>query len=60
MAVIIQNMTEKRGGVYGKGKQSYDLRINYNKLCEVEHNFEDGLATLLRLAADKLDYVEDK
>jgi len=60
MAVVILNVSEDNGLEYGKGKQVYQLRINYRILCTLEHNFEDGLSSLLREAADNLDETENK
>jgi hypothetical protein len=59
MAVIIHNVTEILGhGEYGKGKQTYDLKINHRLMCRFNHHFEDGLAICLRAAADQLEITE--
>ena len=57
MAVIIQNMTPHED--YGSGVQQYDLRINRIWKASFEHNFEDGLATCLRKAADAFEQEEN-
>jgi hypothetical protein len=59
MAVIIQNITEAiDAGEYGKGKQTYELRLNHHILCRFTHHFEDGLPICLRAAADQLEITE--
>ena len=60
MAVVILNITEDEGGVYGKSEQTYSLRINYRELCRFKHNFEDGLVKCLRNAADAFEKLEEE
>jgi len=43
------NITEKRGGVYGRGKQIYCVRdCMQNEEWELEHNFEAGANALAK------------
>ena len=61
MAVVIWNISEKRGLEYGKGKQIYELSINgIKKFGEFEHNFEDGLSVCLEKAAKCAKQYEEK
>ena len=60
MAVLIVNVSEENGKIYGKGLQDYELRINYRTLVKFQHTFEDGLATCLRKAADAFETMEAK
>jgi hypothetical protein len=59
MSVVIHNITESHGGTYGKGTQTYTVGINRVVFCTVEHEFEDGLASLLRASAEALEEEED-
>jgi hypothetical protein len=58
MSVLIHNVSEEKGVKYGYGKQHYLLCINRTVKAEFTHNFEEGLATCLRKAADALDKCE--
>jgi hypothetical protein len=58
MSVVITNISEQYNKEYGRGKQHYVLGINHLKFVEFEHNFEDGLATCLRKAADAFEKLE--
>ena len=58
MAVVILNVSEHFGVPYGEGEQHYELRINKIWKADFTHNFEDGLATCLRKAADALEKEE--
>jgi hypothetical protein len=58
MSVIIQNISESEGKPYGSGEQLYQLRINNLHKAYVRHNFEDGLASLLRESALALEEAE--
>ena len=58
MSVVITNISEEKGKDYGRGKQHYVLGINHLKFVEFEHNFEDGLASCLRAAADAFEELE--
>ena len=60
MSVLIHNVTEEKGGKYGKGEQHYRLCINHTLKAEFTHNFEDGLSTCLRKAADAFEVQEAK
>jgi len=56
--IYILNISEAYGYTYGEGKQVYELGINKVPYCTFEHNFEDGLSTCLRKAADAFDKSE--
>lgn len=57
MSVVIQNM----GTVpHKKGVYAYDIRINYDFIARCHHKRTDGLATLLRIAADAVEEKEKK
>lgn len=58
MSVIINNVSEEHGVEYGKGEQHYELCINNYVKAKFTHNFEDGLSTCLRKAADAFDRQE--
>lgn len=55
MSIIITNVSEQYNKEYGVGEQHYILSINRNQLVEFKHNFEDGLSTCLRKAADAFE-----
>ncbi len=59
MSVLINNVTEYHGGVYGIGKQNYTLCINHTVRAEFTHTFEEGLSTCLRRAADAFEKAEE-
>ena len=51
--IAIVNVTDKEGkGEYGKGTQTYEVRINYKVLFKYTHKFEDGIAECLYKAAN--------
>ena len=56
MSVVIQNMgvVPNKNGVY-----AYDIRINRDFAARCHHKRTHGLATLLRLAADAVDAVDE-
>lgn len=54
MSVIIQNISKHPTPT---GRNEYEVRINYEKICYLTHEREDGLATLLRRAADAVQRV---
>lgn len=56
--MYIQNVSKEHGYEYGKGKQTYVLGINHNRFVKFEHQFEEGLSSCLRAAADAFDYME--
>lgn len=58
MAIIIENISEQYNVEYGKGEQHYRLRINNHIKCEFTHNFNQGLSTCLRKAADAFEEAE--
>lgn len=55
MSVIIQNMGLAGGK---RGVFTYDVRINRALIARCHHRRTDGLATLLRIAADAVDAVD--
>lgn len=55
MSIHIHNMSHEHGVAYGQGEQHYELCINRKVLAKFTHNFEDGLATCLRKAADAIE-----
>lgn len=50
--IQIVNVSED---VQPTGTHLYELRVNRNALTTFNHNREDGIATLLRLAADAIE-----
>ena len=58
MSIHIHNISESKGVEYGTGKQHYQLCINQKVMAEFEHNFNEGLATCLRKAADAFEKKE--
>lgn len=51
MSIIISNITEQKGGVYGQGLQHYVVKINTKVIAEYTHQFRDGLAICLQKAS---------
>jgi hypothetical protein len=58
MIAIVNRTESEEYGIYGIGEQLYSLQINTKILIWFYHNYEEGLATCLRNAADAFELYE--